>query len=1178
MSNSTTEHNGMSIEEIKKELEEMKGLAAHRDSPVAIFMPIVTDFGWCPAMNDETSTIVLASNYGSKIDNGCIIYNPDFVHQLYKDGDMTTFYAIIATIGLGVKCGYYDYRNGEGIEHTKAVQIMMAHHGILNMIKTGNASLDASLTALQQAYSNEELMNAVKQVYTLQNTVQVEDPDTGAVTTKEPEFGQDDWNLETIRKYIGMILQAVSQELPQAVAGEMTPEQEESDQQETKMQQSQGGEGSQQPSKWGAPSQQHTQSSESHSGGGTNPSCEDGKTPRQMAQQARTGSRQAQQGAAQCAQACGNSPDAKQALSEMQEASRSMTSAANQYQQAASDGDQPGMEAASKQMQQASQKMQSAAQHMQQAAQQAGGSNAVQQSLQKMQQGTTMAQQASTAANSQGNTGSSDSGTQSSGQQDASSSDGNSVAQQAQSAANDANQGAAQCAQACGNSPESQSAQSQIEKGARNLEQGARRFSSGVDSGNTAQQQLGAQQMQTGMQQINSGAQQMQQAMSSSGANSTRIGQIGYQRLASGAQQAASISNEAQSAADDAASEQSTGGESVNSQAQQAAQNARTAAAQCARSCGETGESKRAQQTIEQGARQLEEGASQYAQGCRSGDDAQRQSGAAKMQQGANTIERGAGEMQRAMKNAAQQPGGKPDGNQEDDGQFDDRPGVVPGGDGTGDGDNDMPYGQSQSTEDNNGSHGEPDGTRSGISKLQEAAQEAQQAATNGSRGTSGARTQSQSFSAGQESGYGVGEGISDGDADMSDARDGDDQHEGSDDGQSGNPGAPGNGQGGQGGVNGNSGPGGLGGLHVNIMSDVKLQNGKAISGLNKNLAKFANETNTFSQIKPTAATSSSGTDIASNLQNVTREINSNIESKKSEPGAETGELETLNALTNEINEGQLHISTGVNLTIARRIVNLASNASRPSNEESGVRNMRSPTHQHFSNGSFNFLEDYSPSVLLAIDASGSMWYPKSVLVGASNLLTSIAKILKGKGVKMDYVFWDDGCDIPRPFSVQEARNLAKGNSPTVTDGEGILKTSVGGGGTNIYSVADRLSPYVYPPELNDDGSVKRKSEREVKYTPEMKRKFKLKYGYQYDLIIIYSDFWFPGCHKIPSNAADIRRLFDQIRVSKTSLCCICCNEFGDSETPDEFKKLVTWIPYDVWKSEIEVYSCQPSA
>ena len=77
----------LTLEQVQKELSVLKSAATNmKTSPVAIFMPIVSNFDWVPVTDDdpETSTIVLASHYG-EIDNGCIIYNPAFVHKLYKE-------------------------------------------------------------------------------------------------------------------------------------------------------------------------------------------------------------------------------------------------------------------------------------------------------------------------------------------------------------------------------------------------------------------------------------------------------------------------------------------------------------------------------------------------------------------------------------------------------------------------------------------------------------------------------------------------------------------------------------------------------------------------------------------------------------------------------------------------------------------------------------------------------------------------------------------------------------------------------------------------------------------------------------------------------------------------------------------------------------------------------------
>ena len=339
---------------------------------------------------------------------------------------------------------------------------------------------------------------------------------------------------------------------------------------------------------------------------------------------------------------------------------------------------------------------------------------------------------------------------------------------------------------------------------------------------------------------------------------------------------------------------------------------------------------------------------------------------------------------------------------------------------------------------------------------------------------------------------------------------------------------------------------------------------------MNSNLAQFANETNTFSEMQSTA------TEMENTLQQAAQQIENNIEIKN-QSGEYDANLEELNSLTREINDdnaAKAYMRTDVKLRIANRIVALASNASRPSNEDGDSRNYKSPTHSHFSTGSFNVLEDYAPRVLLAIDASGSMWCKETIMIGAANLLSSIASRLKTKGVTMDYAFWDDGCDIPRPFSIQKARDIARGDV-SVSSYTGVVKLAIGGGGTNVYSIADRLSPYYYPPELNGDGTVKPRKQRKVKYDAKTKKQYKLSYGTDYDLIIIYSDFCFPSspAYSIPSNPKEIKWRFDQITVSPTRLCCVCCHPQGERQTPQTFKKMVTWIPYEMWQKEIEAYS-----
>jgi hypothetical protein len=150
-------------EQVERELIELKDRAKKSTSPVAIFMPIMQGFEWNPVTpnNPETSTIVLASDYG-EIDNGCIIYNPKFIHKLYTEDDVATFYAIIATIGLGVKCGYYSFRNGEGIPHSVAVKMMLSHSGIFNSLKCGNSKFNQSIEALQAAYECPTVMRELK--------------------------------------------------------------------------------------------------------------------------------------------------------------------------------------------------------------------------------------------------------------------------------------------------------------------------------------------------------------------------------------------------------------------------------------------------------------------------------------------------------------------------------------------------------------------------------------------------------------------------------------------------------------------------------------------------------------------------------------------------------------------------------------------------------------------------------------------------------------------------------------------------------------------------------------------------------------------------------------------------------------------------------------------------------
>ena len=1224
MSGNNTGSTELTLEQVQQELSVLKAAATNmKTSPVAIFMPIVSNFDWVPVTEDdpETSTIVLASHYG-EIDNGCIIYNPAFVHKLYKDGDYGTFYAIIATIGLGVKCGYYSFRNGEGIPHSVAVKIMLAHSGIFNTIMGSNPEFNQAIAALQQVYECEAIKQVFMQKYAELNTVAVDGPAdaNGNPPTETKQFDDDpnNWNLETVRKYIELsLMSAPNMTMPQALPGAMTQQQQSAQQQNQQQQ-------APQKSKWGAvvqPQQQKQQNGNQQQGGQQGSQQQAGQqggqhgseqmTPRQIAQQARKSARHAQNSAEECAEECGNSPEAENALSEMEEATGEMMEAAREYENAAKDGDQPKMEAAAQQMQQASQKMQQASQHMQQAMQDEGVSN---ESAEEMQQASSSAQQAAASAKSNGQQGGNQGGQNV--DQQGSSQNASELSKQAQSASNAAKQGAAKCSQACGNTPEAQAAQKQIEQGAINLEQGAKRYEAGVKNGNTAQQQLGAQQMSKGTQQMNAGAQQMQQAMQSSGAQGSSQAQQGSQQMQEGAQNASSLSNEAQSAANESAASQPTDGQSVQKQAAQSAQNAREAASQCSQACGNSQAAQQAQQTIEQGAKQLEQGAAQYAQGCANGNSQQMQQGAQQMQQGTNTIKKGTQQMNQALKQAMQngQQGGQQGAQQGDDqgeGQGKAQGGIQGGkqggkkggsqggdhGEGQDDSDDsDMPESEFTSPKSTDGKqggkqvgqditdggfpspksnsgqqggqqggqHGGLKGMRTGLSKLQEAAQEAQQAATNGSRGTE---------NGGKSTGKGTGEYTPDGTpkiqtednptTEQSNQREDyppDEPREGyppegpsipklgkDDSDNSENQAGSGDG----------SSIGNLAGVTVNLTGK-----DKPIKGLNSNLAQFANETTTFSHVK--GGLSKTGHSIKEVLGETTRDINNNIK-RKSQVSSESEQqkLQELNDISNQKNKGDYVIDTDTDLRVAAEILSAAKAAQMASNNDGDDRDWHHPTIHHFDTGSFNLLEEHQPKVLILIDASGSMWVPPNLLVGAANLLSSVAKQLERAGVMgVDYAFWDETCDIPQPYSTSMAQSLAEGNKPSVHSyaNTGVLQSSVGGGGTNIYSVVARLSRY------NKDG--------DPMYDDDDVEKFNLKFADRYDLIIIYSDFVF-DYHKIPNMEDDIVERFGDIRMNK--LCCVCCNERGERETPSEFKELVRkWISYEDWKHDIDIYRCQP--
>ena len=305
------------------------------------------------------------------------------------------------------------------------------------------------------------------------------------------------------------------------------------------------------------------------------------------------------------------------------------------------------------------------------------------------------------------------------------------------------------------------------------------------------------------------------------------------------------------------------------------------------------------------------------------------------------------------------------------------------------------------------------------------------------------------------------------------------------------------------------------------------------------------------------------------NLDDVKESINSNIKLKSQNSSAsEQQQLQELNALSDELNKGTYAVNNDANLSVADDILRAAQTASISANDDSDDRNPHRPTPHYFATGSTVMLDKEEPSVLIAIDASGSMWFQKSLLVGAANLLTSIANKLKSAGVtSIDYAFWDTTCDIPQPFVRDDdssiAQDLANGKRPSIQSYEGtsLLKSSVGGGGTNIFSVVARLSRY----DENGD----------LMYDDDDVEKYNLKFADRYNLIIIYSDFDFPS-NPIPRDEDDIIESFGDIPVS-SKLCCVCCDSEGEKQTPQAFKDMVKmWISFEDWKHDIDIYRCQP--
>ena len=1075
------------------------------NSPVAIFVPVVTNFTWEPAINGETKTIALVSNYGENIDNGCIVYNPAYIHKLVKEGDFGTFYAIIATIGLAIKCGYYDYRNGsEGFSHTKAVQIMMAHSGIYNTIKGNNAAFNTAISALAKQFEWPEYMGPTMQAFLNLNTTAVQDPNdpTGQYTIEKPEFTDDDWNLETIRKYLSIALGGKSpQSLPQAMAGAMSQAQQQAMQQAKQQQGQQGG--SQQTSQWGSVRQQpqsqgQQQGGQQQSGqqqGGQQSGQQQGgqQSAQEIAKQATEAAKEAQRGAAACARAC-NSKAGQLAGRQMMQASAKMMKSATDYKNAAENGDQQGMETAAQNMQSAAQEIQNAKQQMQQAMKSSGAKSA--DGEKAMESGSSNCQQASNSANSAGQQGS-DNGSDQQGSSGQGADNGEAVKEQASKSAQNARNAAAQCAKACGGSQDAKNAQKTIEEGAQKLEEGANEYAEGAQNGDTKKMQNGVNKMKEGNSKIQEGTKQMQEAFNK-------------------AQQDGGQQDGGQQGGDDGSDQ---GGQ------QGGKQGGKQGGQQGGQQGGDDGSDDGSDQGGQQGGTQ---GGKQGGQqgGKQGGDQGGKQGGKQGGQQGG-------------------QHGGQQGGDEGDDGEWDDD-GFPGGGGGFG-------GGTSASNQE----------MQSALSQLQQAAQEAQQAANGGSEGQGG-NNNIDSVPPTQGSGKGQND---EGKAQGGEDRGGDEGFpgsKGSDSSEDANGSKPNLGEDGESsdptGSGSSSTIGNLGGMKINLMNEIEFkQDTRKITGMNKNLAEFANEQNAFSQVnKSTSVGSNTGGTMQENLGRVINSINTNIETKMEHSNdTEQQRMQELNALSNEQNKADVAINSKAHLTVARKILRAAQAAQMQSNEDSEMRNERRPTSTYFQTGATHRLENEVPRVLLAIDASGSMWFNPNVLVGAANLLSSLVNALN---MPVDYAFWDETCDIPQPYTGAVAKSLADGTRPHVHQYAGKLQTSVGGGGTNVYSVVSRLS------RLDDN--------RKPRFDAKTIAQHKLKFADNYNLIIIYSDFEFPSNYSIPTNVNDIKRRFGEVRYNK--LVCVCCSDKGENYyTPQTFKKLLgqRWISYKEWQDAIDYYS-----
>jgi len=1214
----------LSKEQYEADLRVLKeSVTENPNNPVSIFVPVITNFTWEPALNGETKTIALVSNYGENIDNGCIVYNPAFVHRLVKEADFGTFYAIIATIGLAIKCGYYDYRNGtEGFSHTKAVQIMMAHSGIFNTIKGNNAAFNSAISALEQQFEWPEYMGPTMQAFVNLNTTAVQDPNdpSGQYTIEKPEFTDDDWNLETIRKYLAIAMGGKSpQSMPQAMAGAMSQAQQQAMQQAKQQQGQQGG--SQQSSQWGSVRQQNQSQGQQQGGqqqsgqqqGGQQSGQQGGQqNPQEIARQATEAAKEAQRGAAACARAC-NSKAGQLAGRQMMQASAKMMKAASEYKNAAESGDQQGMETAAQNMQTAAQDIQNAKQQMQQAMKASGAKSA--DGEKAMESGSSNCQQASESANSAGQQGS-DSGSGQQGSSGQGADNGEAVKQQASKSAQNARNAAAQCAKACGNSQDAKNAQKTIEEGAQKLEEGANEYAEGAQNGDTKQMQNGVNKMKEGNSKIQEGTKKMQEAFNKA--------------MEEGGQQGGDDGSD-QGGKQDGKQGGKQGGQQGGEQGGDQDGDEGFPGSQGGQKGGQKGGKQGGQQGGDDGD---DQGGDEGFPGGQGGQKGGKQGGKQGGQQGGDDgdesewVDEGfPGSSRGGQKGGKQggQQGGQQGGDDGDEGEWEDEgfPGSSRGGQkggkqggqqggqyGGDDGDGSEwedegfpgglggkqggpqggPQGGKQGGQQGgiegfpSNKQGGPQGggegfpvnqggtsvstqeMQSALNQLQQAAQEAQEAAKGGEEGQGGENHID--FIPSKDGKQGGKQGGNEGFPGKQGGQQGGQQGgetEGKD--QGGEAGAKGSkpnlGEDGESSDPSGSGSsstiGNLGGLQINLMNEIEFkQDKRKITGMNKNLAEFANEQNAFSQVnKTTTVGSNTGETMENNLQGVINSINTNIDTKiQHSDETEQQRMQELNALSNEQNKADVSINKKAHLKVASKILRAAQAAQLQSDNESGIKNYHRPANTYFQTGSTQMIEEDVPRVLIAIDASGSMWFNPNVLVGAANLLSSLVNYLK---MPVDYAFWDETCDIPRPYSGAVAKNLASGNRPSVQKYEGKLQTSVGGGGTNVYSVVSRLS--------------RLDANRKPRFDAKTIAQHKLRFADNYNLIIIYSDFEFPDNYSIPYNVNDVKRRFGEVPYNK--LVCVCCSRNGENATPPTFKKLLgqRWVSYKEWQDAIDYYS-----